>query len=177
MRVGISVYSLDPKEHEAVTLIEGSHAKTIAACRMLAERGIKVTMKTPVVEPNQLSYHRVGELAKEIGAEWSLDTTLMPDDESDYGLCGIGVHPTERKLGLMKALEDSGADLSDLTKYVGNDSDKRTCSAGTAYAYIPQWFVSLPSGDPIGNIRETHGSCESVIAANTRITAPVTDWV
>lgn len=157
-RVGISVYSLDPKEHEAVTLIEGSHAKTIAACRMLSERGIKVTMKTPVVEPNQLSYHRVGELAKEIGAEWSLDTTLMPDDESDYGLCGIGVHPTERKLGLMKAFEDSGADFSDLTKYVGDDSDKRTCSAGTAYAYISPdgtLYPCLHWRDPIGNIRET----------------------
>ena len=65
MRVGI-LFTVLIQKSTAVTLIEGSHAKTIAACRMLSERGIKVTMKTPVVEPNQLSYHRVGEPAKEI---------------------------------------------------------------------------------------------------------------
>ena len=45
-KVSISVYSANPEHHDAVTLIPGSHSKSIAAGRRLVARGVAVNFKT-----------------------------------------------------------------------------------------------------------------------------------
>ena len=62
-KVSISIYSNVAADHEAVTLIAGSHQKSVNACRMLIERGVTVSMKTPIMVPNETSYVGVGPLA------------------------------------------------------------------------------------------------------------------
>ena len=42
-KVSISFYSDIAADHEAVAMMEGCHAKSVDACRMLVERGITVT--------------------------------------------------------------------------------------------------------------------------------------
>ena len=135
-KVSISVYSDIAADHEAVTLIEGSHAKSVDACRMLVERGITVSMKTPIMVPNQSSYVGVGVLAKALGTEWEIDAHIVPDDQSDFGLCDVGVHPTERMLALMHQLEQREVDVSTWSEFKGADDSARTCAAGTGLGYI-----------------------------------------
>ncbi len=154
--VNLSVYSAEAGPHEAITLIEGSHAKTLEAARRLTARGVPVRFKTPVMEHNRLSYHRVGQLAKQMGASWEMDASIVPDDQSDFGLCSIGVDPTDRMLALLTAIEGQ---VEEPIHEIGDvPSSSRTCSAGTASAYIG------PDGTltPCINWREPLGSLKTV---------------
>ncbi len=157
-KVSISVYSDNPDHHDAVTLIPGSHAKSVAAARRLVERGVTVNFKTPVMVQNRDSYPSVRQLAAEVGASWELDAHIVPDDESDFGLCSIGVHDSERVLAMMHQVSDRMGALPHWTKMPGAESTARTCAAGTANAYISPDGVLYPClnwRDPIGDLRET----------------------
>ena len=152
--VGISLYSLDPDEHEAVTRISGSHAKTVAAARRLRDRGISVRLKSPLMVQNRSGYHRVKELADEIGASWSIDANIMSDDQSDFGVCGVGAHTTERILATMHATELGEEAPVRVGTLPGKPSRAPTCGAATMMAHI------TPDGrlTPCVNWREDIGS-------------------
>ncbi|MCB9547509.1 MAG: radical SAM protein [Myxococcales bacterium] len=157
-RVALSVYSDEAADHEAVTLIPGSHQKTLDAARRLVARGVKVAFKTPVMLHNRGSWHRVGAVAEAIGATWEIDGHIVPDDESDFGLCQIGVHPTERILALLHAARDRVAEAAPLDQLPDTPSDRRTCSAGTVSGYISpdgRLYACINWREPIGDLRTT----------------------
>ena len=156
-QVGISLYSDLAEEHEAVTLIPGSHAKTIAAGRRLRERGVSVSFKTPLTVYNRKSWHRVEAIAEELGAKWEVDSSLIPDDQSDFGLCKIGIDPTERVLANLKMLDDRRAVQVPFDEIPATPSKRRVCSAGTASAYITpdgRVFPCLTWREEMGSLRE-----------------------
>jgi len=153
-KVSISVYSEHAHEHEAVTLIQGSHAKSLNAARLLVARGVRVNLKTPVMAHNATGWRGVGALAAQLGAEWELDGHIVPDDQSDFGLCRVGVDPTERVLAALAAMAPHRAAARPLHELPGTPSDRRTCSAGTVSGYLsPDGRVS-----PCLNWREWMGS-------------------
>ena len=155
-RVSISIYSDGPEDHDAVTLIPGSHAKSLDAARRLVARGVSVNFKTPVMLHNQRSWHRVGKVAEEIGAKWEIDGHIVPDDDSDFGLCSIGLHPTERMLAIMAGAKDRMHETLALHEMGDAPSDRRTCSAGTVSGYISpdgRLFPCLNWRDEIGSLR------------------------
>lgn len=156
-KVSLSVYSDDPAEHDAVTLIPGSHAKTLAAARRLVARGVKVNFKTPVMEHNRRGYHRVPALAAAIGATSEIDAHIVPDDQSDFGLCSIGVHPTERMLAVIRASAEKRDQVRPIAELPDTPSSARTCSAGTVSAYITpdgRLWPCINWRDEIGSLRE-----------------------
>lgn len=156
-RVSLSVYSDTPEEHEAVTLIPGSHAKTLAAAERLIARGVDVNFKTPVMVHNRSSYHRVGAVAKRLGATWEVDPSIVSDDQSDFGLCDINTHPTERILGFMKVIEPRRDEVSSIDALEETPSAARTCSAGTTSGYISPdgtLFPCINWREAIGSLRE-----------------------
>lgn len=156
-RISLSVYSDGAADHEAVTLIPGSHQKTLDAARRLVARGVKVNFKTPVMLHNQHSWHRVGALAASIGATWEVDGHIVPDDESDFGLCRIGVHSTERIMALVYSAGDRVSEARPLAELTDAPSDRRTCSAGTVSGYISpdgRLYPCLNWREPMGSLRE-----------------------
>lgn len=157
-RVSLSVYSDDPRDHDAVTLIAGSHQKTLAAARRLVARGVPVNFKTPVMTQNRDSFHTVGPLAERIGATWELDAHIVPDDQSDFGLCSIGVHPTERMLATLVDLARNREHVVPVAELADAPSTAKTCSAGTASGFISpdgRLFPCINWRDEIGSLRET----------------------
>ena len=60
---------------------------------------------------NRDSYPTVRALADEVGASWELDAHIVPDDESDFGLCSVGVHDSEQVLAMMHQVADRMDDL------------------------------------------------------------------
>ncbi len=154
-RVGISVYSVFPEEHDAVTLVPGSHAKTLAGARNLLARGINVVLKTPLMVHNRRGYYRVRELAEALGAAWELDAGITPDDESDFGLCGIAAHPTERVVAMLQ--EYRGREAPDLRELGGEPPGSATCGAGRTSCHITPDGRLLPCftwREPLGSLRE-----------------------
>lgn len=156
-RVSISIYSDAAPDHEAITLIPGSHQKSVDAAKRLIARGVSVNLKTPVMLHNRHSWHRVGDLAEAIGATWEIDGHIVPDDDSDFGLCSIGLHPTERMLALMAAAAGRIDEARPLHDMGDTPSDRRTCSAGTVSGYISpdgRLFPCLNWRDEIGSLRD-----------------------
>lgn len=157
-RVSLSVYSAVASDHEAVTLIAGSHEKTLAAARRLVARGVPVNFKTPVMTHNRASFHTVGALAEEIGASWELDAHIVPDDQSDFGLCSIGVHATDRMMATLVDLARNRQHVVPVDQLADAPSSARTCSAGTASGFISpdgRLFPCINWRDEIGSLRES----------------------
>lgn len=157
-RVSLSVYSALAADHDAVTLIPGSHDKTLAAARRLIERGVPVNFKTPVMAHNRASYPTVGPLAEALGATWELDAHIVPDDQSDFGLCSIGVHPTDRMLATLTDLARNRQHVVPVAELADAPSTARTCSAGTASGFISpdgRLFPCINWRDEIGSLRHT----------------------
>ncbi len=157
-RVALSVYSAVPEDHDRVTRIPGSQQKTIAAARLLVERGVEVRFKTPVMLHNRQSFPTVGPLAASVGASWELDAHIVPDDQSDFGLCTIGVDPTDRMLAMLHDLARHREHVTPVAELADTPSDARTCSAGTASAFIGpagQLYPCINWRDPIGDLRQT----------------------
>lgn len=156
-RVSLSVYSAEAADHEAVTLIAGSHEKTLAAARRLVARGVPVNFKTPVMTHNRASFHTVGALAEEIGASWELDAHIVPDDQSDFGLCSIGVHATDRMRATLVDLARNRQHVVPVDQLADAPSSAKTCSAGTASGFISpdgRLFPCINWRDEIGSLRE-----------------------
>ena len=156
-RVSISIYSENPEVHESVTLIEGSHAKSIAGARRLVERGINVVFKTPVMVQNRSCYQTVGPLSESLGATWEMDAHIVPDDQSDFGLCSIGVHSSERVLAMIGEMLKKNETMPHWYEFGDAPPTARTCSAGTAMGYIsPDGFLypCLNWRDPMGDLRQ-----------------------
>lgn len=153
-RISISIYSEYAHEHDAVTLIQGSHSKSIAALERLKARGVPINIKTPVMSQNATGWAGVEQLAQTLGATWELDGNIIPDDQSDFGLCKIGVDPTERVLATLKAMAPHRHQAMPFDQLPSTPSSARTCSAGTVSGYLsPDGRVS-----PCINWREWMGS-------------------
>lgn len=74
--VELSLYSLDPARHDAVTRVPGSQAQTIRAARLLRGQGITVCVKSPIMRGMTEEYRRLIAFADELGIEYRFDPTL-----------------------------------------------------------------------------------------------------
>ncbi len=89
IQVDMSLYSGKAKHHEAVTRSPGSWARSVAAARRLIARKVPVLLKAPVMEVNAAEVESLGEVAREIGAEFSYDpkiTAMETGDDAPVGL-------------------------------------------------------------------------------------------
>jgi radical SAM protein with 4Fe4S-binding SPASM domain len=118
---------------------------------------VRVGFKTPVMVHNRRGWHAVGDLARHMGADWESDAHITPDDQADFGLCGIGAHGADRILAVMKGFEEVLPEVKPISKLEDTPSDRVTCSAGTASAYITPDGRLQPCinwRDDIGSLRE-----------------------
>lgn len=81
--VELSIYGADAATHDGITTIPGSFDLTLRAARLLKERGVKVTLKTPITRENWDQMEAMRALAAEIGAGWQYDLTIVPKHTGD----------------------------------------------------------------------------------------------
>lgn len=79
--VQLSLYSTNSEVHDKVTRVPGSHAKTVSAVKFLRAAGVKVVVKTPLMDINQDDVSRYVELAQSLGADYSVDPKLSPRED------------------------------------------------------------------------------------------------
>jgi radical SAM protein with 4Fe4S-binding SPASM domain len=81
--VDISIYSWRHEVHDAVTLIPGSLARSLAAVRYLRDEGMEVEMRTTIMRDSAADYPGIQALAKELGVVARFDPTMNPRLDGD----------------------------------------------------------------------------------------------
>jgi len=83
LRVELSIYGARPETHEHITLLPRSFELTTRACQLLAERGVRVILKCPLMHENVRELHDMKVLAEKLGADFKYDITITPKDSGD----------------------------------------------------------------------------------------------
>ena len=132
----VSVYSMDPSEHDWVTQLPGSHARTIQAIERLIAADVPVQISCPTMKKTYKSYPRVLEWAYEHRIKGYTDFIMMArtDHSTDNLDNRLSFEETEALLkGILdvdveyKALLESAEDFT-----VDEDlASQPVCGAGT----------------------------------------------
>jgi MoaA/NifB/PqqE/SkfB family radical SAM enzyme len=90
LSVEISVYSVRPEVHDRVTNIPGSHARSLAALRLLREAGVTILIKSPLMSITSGEYRDLLGLAESLGAGCGFDPMLVPRRDGDRTPLALG---------------------------------------------------------------------------------------
>ena len=130
--VGISIYSGDASEHDYITRINGSWAKSIDVVRELSDLAVPLNLKCCIMRPNVKHYYQVADLAKQYGAVAQFEVSLT--DSIDGDKC------VSRYLRLTPELLEIVLRDSNVPLYVGEEApnyggqpklmNENTCGAG-----------------------------------------------
>ncbi len=93
--VQVSIYSHRPEVHDAITKLPGSLKRSLAGIRLLRERGVKTIIANVLMRQNLHDYPGVVALAKELGAEYTIDPTITPMMDGDRSILGLGISQTD----------------------------------------------------------------------------------
>jgi len=118
-RVDISVYSHRAEEHDAVTRVPGSWARTTQGIRWLREKRVNVTLKFTPTTASTASAQQLAELARE------LDSHLLVGELVTAGEGGR-LEPTKAR----RQAKDAIADFATPEHQSANTLDAKPCSAG-----------------------------------------------
>jgi radical SAM protein with 4Fe4S-binding SPASM domain len=142
-QVQISVYSHRAEVHDAITKVPGSLARSIRALEMIKDRGVHAIVACVLMKPNAGDRAGVRELARRLGAEFTIDPTITPHISGDRAITALNISRAE----LAEVFRDEEL-VGDVAAYCappapvsGDTLDETPCSAGHTSCYI------APNGD------------------------------
>jgi AdoMet-dependent heme synthase len=83
LSVEVSVFSLRPERHDAVTGVPGSLSRALRGLFMLKRAGVPLVIKCPLLSVSGDDYARVRALARRIGASVVFDPLIFPRFDGD----------------------------------------------------------------------------------------------
>ena len=151
--VASSVYHSNPQIHDRVTGRPGSFERTIAGLKRLRDRGIRICIKTPVLDLNKGAESIMPAFAESLGATLQLGARIRGGNDGSDALLARNLD-LDGKARVYDCLYSTWRDLTDLPIF---GSNKRTCLAGHASGYLGPDGTVQPCVDfeyPAGNIRD-----------------------
>ncbi len=157
--IQISIYSHRPEIHDAITRVNGSLARSLAAARFLIAQGLRVKLAHVLMRQNRGDYPEVQALARDIGAGFVLDPTITPHLNGDRSLLALGVagEDLRRVLKDPELIGNAGEFCSPPAPPDDAVLDARPCSAGHSACYISPYGDLYPCVQfPLacGNVRK-----------------------
>ncbi len=157
-QVQISVYSHRPEIHDSITKLPGSLERTVRAIRFLRSQGLKVSISNVVMSTNVADQRGVMMLARELGAEYTLDPTITPKLDGDTSILSLRIPGGElsqifRDPELVGNVEEFCAPPPPAGEDV---MEGFPCSAGHTACYISPYGDVFPCVQfplPTGNVR------------------------
>ncbi|MDH3284084.1 MAG: radical SAM protein, partial [Acidobacteriota bacterium] len=149
----LSIYSMDEAEHDRVTRIPGSLGKTLRAAGWLRADGVPVIVKAPIMKGLGDGYRRVIEFAREIGAEYRFDPSLVMRNDLDDG--PLQHRLSRRDLAGLCVDPDLGLAISPAAG-APPDPDGPICSTARRLALISARGLVFPCSQrfpPAGDLR------------------------
>lgn len=143
--VEISIYGGTAETYEAVTRVPGSFPRAMAGIQRLLAGGIKINLKTVVMEPNRHEIDLMRGIAAELGIGFRLDSAIFPclPDRDDTPL-GLRVSPQAAvRIELLNDPERVGVwqEHIDARRHLPTAERTYVCGAGVTNFYV----------DPFGN--------------------------
>ena len=155
-QVQISVYSHHASVHDGITKVPGSLARSLDAIRFLKAQGLHVLIANVLMRQNAEDYPAVQALARELGAEFTLDPTITPKMDGNTSILALRV-PQTHLLRLFKDKALVGDGFCAPPPAVDEDTlDSTPCSAGHTLCYVSPYGDVYPCVQfplPSGNLR------------------------
>jgi len=157
-QVQISVYSHRPEIHDSITKLPGSLARTVRAIRLLRSQGLKVSISNVVMNSNFADQRGVMMLARELGAEYTLDPTITPKLDGDTSILMLRIPGAElNQIFHDPELVGNVEEFCAPPPPAGEDvMHGLPCSAGHTACYISPYGDVFPCVQfplPTGNVR------------------------
>ena len=157
--VQVSIYSHRAEVHDAITKLPGSLNRSLAGIRLLRARGMKVVIANVLMRQNLADYFGVVALAKELGADYTLDPTITPMMDGDRSIVSLGIGQADlRQVFRTPELVGDVLEACAPPPAVGDDTlDGLPCSAGHTFCYISPYGDVYPCVQfplPTGNVRQ-----------------------
>jgi len=166
IEVDVSLYSLLPHEHDSITGIPGSLAKTLRGIECLAEAGLKIHIACPLTTINYKAVTRIKQFALEIGATCGFDPVITAKVDGNKSPLSIRIGRVE-----LEELCKDGTYSGIIFPHLSNTSDRSAtmitipsekeidlpiCGAGSSMVFVSAYgdvfpCVALPIN--AGNIR------------------------
>lgn len=131
--VQVSVYSMNPKVHDAVTAVDGSFDKTISNIEKMIKNDIPVQISCPVMKPNYRDYKDVLKWARErkINANTDFIISAQTDFNNDNLKYRLSIEEVEELMkDIIKNDEIYRENLMVDEKEVERNPDAPVCGAG-----------------------------------------------
>jgi AdoMet-dependent heme synthase len=156
-QVDVSIYSVDPAVHDAVTKIPGSLVRSLAAIERLREAGVGVKINCPLMRANVAGYRDVRALADRLGVACGIDPMITARNDGDTSTVRLRIGRPD----LARVLRDetlSPEPPPTAVPAVRPDLEDIACGAGHNACYVSAYgdvmpCVALPLA--CGNVRET----------------------
>jgi AdoMet-dependent heme synthase len=156
--IQVSIYSHRPEVHDAITKLPGSLKRSLAGIRLLRKRGMRVVIANVLMRQNLEDYLGVVALAKELGAEYTVDPTITPRMDGDRSILRLAMGQTElERVFRTRELVGNVEEVCAPPPAVGDDiREGLPCSASHTFCYISPYGDVYPCVQfplPTGNVR------------------------
>jgi len=149
--VDISLYAVTPEIHDRITTVRGSHEKTVKALRLCRNKGLNVTIKSPLLRYNIDEFERLRSFANDIGARFVFDFLLVPADDGSRPMQEHGL--SEQELRRFIAANVQHPEVAPEAPH----ESAYLCGAGSNAICITPTGDVLPClaiREPVGNLRQ-----------------------
>lgn len=156
-QVDVSIYSVDPAAHDAVTKIPGSLERSLAAIERLRAAGVGVKINCPLMRATVGGYRDVRALAERLGVACGIDPMITARNDGDASPVRLRIGRAALQ-GVLRDTTLTPAPLPVEVPSVRPDLDDIACGAGHNACYVSAYgdvmpCVALPLA--CGNIRQT----------------------
>ena len=156
-QVDVSIYSVDPALHDAVTKVPGSLARSLTAIARLQAAGVRVKINCPLMRATVGGYREVRALAERLGVPCGIDPMITARNDGDTSTVPLRIGRAD----LQHVLRDPALNPDPLPTTVPAerpDLDEIACGAGHNACYVSAYgdvmpCVALPLS--CGNVRDT----------------------
>ncbi len=156
-QVDVSIYSVDPAVHDAVTKIPGSLERSLAGIERLRAAGVGVKLNCPLMRATVGGYRDVRALAERLGVACGIDPMITARNDGDLATVRLRIGRADVK----RVLSDATLNPDPLPTEIPDvrpDLDDIACGAGHNACYVSAYgdvmpCVALPLA--CGNIRDT----------------------
>lgn len=158
-RVQVSLYSMNPKIHDQITMIKGSFHKTISAIENLHKAKVPLWIAFPLMKANKNSYKDIRHYADTIGARLVVDLIIMArsDNSTDNLSNRLNLKEIDTIIQEMISYDTTLIETDNSEK--DNRKNEPICGAGISALYICSNGDVIPcvgwNSMKAGNINET----------------------